>query len=215
MIKKFIYLSPLGYLISAIQNILKILTTPYMVYGYWDRPTKTFRRLTRVSSNVILIDKKKISIGDNCWIWHHSILDGSNGIEIDEGVQIGAWVGIFTHSSHVAIRLHGKNYLNVDRGKRIGYTRSPVKIGAYSFIGAGACILPGVTIGKGSLIGAGSVVNKDIPEFSIAQGNPAKVIGSTLSIDEKFFDNQDVLNNYFDRQTIEKFTHSNFSTKND
>ena len=44
------------------------------------------------------------------------------------------------------------------------------------WIGAGSIILTGVTISKGSVIGAGSVVAKSIPEYSIAVGNPAKVI---------------------------------------
>ncbi|MNP73102.1 Maltose O-acetyltransferase [compost metagenome] len=44
------------------------------------------------------------------------------------------------------------------------------------FIGVGAIILPGVTIGKGALIGAGAVVTKDVPEYTIVGGNPAKVI---------------------------------------
>jgi acetyltransferase-like isoleucine patch superfamily enzyme len=213
MLKKLIYLSPFGLMISLIQNIAKKLTTPFMVYGYWNTPTNSFKRLTRVSSSAVISDKKNINIGDNCWIWHHSILDGSNGIEIEEGVQIGAWVGIFTHSSHVAVRLHGKNYINIDRDERIGYLRAPVKIGSYTFIGAGACILPGVEIGKGSLIGAGSVVNKSIPEFSIVQGNPAKVIGSTLDIDSKFFGIPEVQNNYFDAEKIkEHLKKSNLTT---
>jgi Acetyltransferase (isoleucine patch superfamily) len=44
------------------------------------------------------------------------------------------------------------------------------------WIGANATILPGVKVGRGSVIGAGSVVNKDIPEYSLAVGVPAKVI---------------------------------------
>jgi acetyltransferase-like isoleucine patch superfamily enzyme len=44
-----------------------------------------------------------------------------------------------------------------------------------SWIGAGAIILPGVRIGKGAIIGSGAIVTKDIPEYSIATGNPAKV----------------------------------------
>jgi serine acetyltransferase len=51
-----------------------------------------------------------------------------------------------------------------------------VKIGSYVFIGYGAIILPNVTIGNGSLVGAGSVVTKDIPPFTVAVGNPAKII---------------------------------------
>jgi acetyltransferase-like isoleucine patch superfamily enzyme len=45
------------------------------------------------------------------------------------------------------------------------------------FIGARSIILKGVTIGKGSIIGAGAVVTRNVPEYSIVAGNPAKVIG--------------------------------------
>lgn len=44
------------------------------------------------------------------------------------------------------------------------------------WVGAGTIILPGVTVGRGSIIGAGSVVNKDISEYSVFAGNPAKLI---------------------------------------
>jgi acetyltransferase-like isoleucine patch superfamily enzyme len=40
----------------------------------------------------------------------------------------------------------------------------------------GVCILPGVTIGEGCVVGAGSVVAKDLPEFAVAVGNPARPI---------------------------------------
>ncbi|WP_405373425.1 DapH/DapD/GlmU-related protein [Pseudobutyrivibrio sp.] len=52
----------------------------------------------------------------------------------------------------------------------------PVSIGEGSWIGEMVCILPGVHIGKKCIIGAGSVVTKSIPDYSIAVGNPAKVI---------------------------------------
>lgn len=53
---------------------------------------------------------------------------------------------------------------------------APVKIGDGCWIGEKATILPGVTIGEKSVIGAGAVVTKSVPSYSIAVGNPAKVI---------------------------------------
>jgi len=52
----------------------------------------------------------------------------------------------------------------------------PIRIGRNVWIGFDACVLPGVTIGDGSVIGARSVVVRDVPPFSIAVGNPARVI---------------------------------------
>jgi maltose O-acetyltransferase len=52
----------------------------------------------------------------------------------------------------------------------------PVTIGNDCWIGGNCIILPGVTIGNGCTVGAGSVVTKDIPDNSLAVGNPAKVI---------------------------------------
>lgn len=58
------------------------------------------------------------------------------------------------------------------------YVTAPVKIGNNVWIGEGVCIMPGVTIGDGCVIGAHSVINKSIPDNSIAVGSPAKVIKS-------------------------------------
>lgn len=52
-----------------------------------------------------------------------------------------------------------------------------VEIGQNVFLGMGCYVLKGVTIGEGSIIGAGSVVTKSIPSFTIAAGNPAKILG--------------------------------------
>lgn len=60
----------------------------------------------------------------------------------------------------------------------LGYSRiGKVKIGNNVFVGANAVILPGVSIGSNVIIGAGSIVNKDIPDNSIACGVPCKVVG--------------------------------------
>ncbi len=204
---KIIYLSPLGYIISLIQNILAFVQQPFMVYGFYNKVQKRFMKLTRISSSAKILSKGWLDIEDNVWIGHYSLLDASNGIEIGKGVQTGPFVSMFSHSSHISIRLLGENYLQSD--ERIGYVDGKVIIGEYSFLGTSSVIFPGVTIGRGCLIKAGSIVSKSIPDFSIVGGNPAVVTGSVLDLDKKYFHDEIVQENYFDREIIEKWINKN------
>jgi len=211
MLKK-IYLSPLGYIISLIQNLFALAQQPFMVYGFYNKVQKRFMKLTRISSSTKILSRGKLDSEDNVWIGHYSILDASNGIQIGKGVQTGSHVAIFSHSSHISIRLLGENYLQSD--ERIGYVDGRVVIEEYSFIGTSSIIFPGVTIGKGCLIKAGSVVTKSIPDFSIVSGNPAIVTGSVLDMDEKYFHDELVQKSYFDKAIIEEWMKTNKDKNN-
>lgn len=156
-----------------------------MVWGYRDAKGE-FRERTRISDTALLRRPENLFIADNVFIWHYTILDGTAPIRIGEGSQIGAWVGIFTHSSHIAIRLYGDHYQEVAETEKKGYRIAPVEIGRYVFVGAGAKILPGVTIGDGALISAGAVVTRDVGGFEIVAGNPAEVIGDARKLDERY-----------------------------
>jgi len=71
-----------------------------------------------------------------------------------------------------------------------GYTRvGKVSIGSNTFIGAGSIIMPGVSIGDNVIIGAGSVVTKNVPDNSVAVGNPAVVVGSVSKLINKHKNN--------------------------
>lgn len=205
-LKKKIYLSPLGRIISIIQNLLSRFSRPFMVYGYRSKSDGMYKKFTRISSSAIILNEENLTIGDNVWIWHYSIIDASNKVTIGEGCQIGAWVGIFTHSSHIAIRLYGNDsYIKTSQSERLGYLTGSVSIGAYTFVGAKASIMPNVSIGKGCLIAAGTLVNKSVPDFSIVVGNPGVIKGSTKDLDKKYFNEKLIQKNYFDRQTIEEY----------
>ncbi len=199
---RFIYFSFLGPIISILQNLFSIFHKPFMVYGFFDRSIFNYKRSVRISSTAKLMNKSKIKIEDGVWIWHYSIVDGSNGITIKEGSQIGAWVGLFTHSSHVSIRLYGKEYIKIPSNVRKGYVRKSIEIGEYCFVGAGSYILPGVKLGKGCIVSAGSVVTKNAPEYSILSGNPAEVIGSSYNLDRRFLKDENLRKTYFDKLKI-------------
>lgn len=90
------------------------------------------------------------------------------------GVQIGArtLVGYRTQILSANHRIPpGK-----DRIFGSGHEKSPVVIGEDVWIGANVIVLPGVSIGDGSVIAAGSVVTKNVPEYSIVAGVPARVV---------------------------------------
>jgi acetyltransferase-like isoleucine patch superfamily enzyme len=194
-----IYLSGFGKLLSIGMNLIGSIASPFMVYGSYNRVSKKYNLQTRISNSVKILNRRSADIADNVWIWHHSIIDASGGLKIKEGVQIGAWVGIFTHSSHNAIRLNGSKYFELSNADRIGYTVEEVEIGEYSFIGASAIILPGVKLGKGCIVSAGSVVNKSFPDFSIISGNPAKLTGSTEKVDKFFLRDELAKLNYYNK----------------
>jgi acetyltransferase-like isoleucine patch superfamily enzyme len=175
-----------------------------MVYGYYDVASKTFKKYTRMSSTVTIMNKEALSVGDHVWVWHYSILDATEGLVIEEGCQVGVWVGIFTHGSERAIRLLGREFIHIPNTERRGYTRGSVRIGAYTFVGAGSVVLPGVTIGKGCLIGTGSLVVKDIPDYAIVVGQPGKVVGSTIDMDAQQFKEYDHSETYYDAQALLK-----------
>ncbi len=123
--------------------------------------------IRKIGKNTVIMPKVRwyngnnIIIGNNVFINIYTYLDDKNIIKIGNNVWIGCYVKIIT-ADHIK-----ENMEEIDK---------PVFIGDFCWIGANVLILPGVKIGNNCIIGAGSVVTKDIPDNSIAVGNPAKVI---------------------------------------
>lgn len=122
--------------------------------------------------NPELVIKSGVTLEQNC----HIVC--AKKLIIESGVLISSYVFI-TDCEH--------SYVDCRYG--ISKQRLIAKetiIGRDSFIGTGAKILAGVSIGKHCVIGANSVVNRDIPDFSVAAGVPAKIIKKYDEIEEKW-----------------------------
>lgn len=115
----------------------------------------------------------EIIIDDGTIINPYAHITAINSIRIGKNVLFGKYVTVTDNS-------HGYNDTLGDLDTapllRSVFSKGPVVIEDNVWIGDKAIILPNVTIGKGSIIGAGAVVTKDVPSYSIAVGNPARVI---------------------------------------
>ena len=118
----------------------------------------------------------------------------ATGMKIGKGSKIAATVDVDQSAPElitigkdvwvtrgVMILCHQRDLQAYEVGKPVmdsPLVYKPVVINDGAHIGIGAIIMPGVSIGKGAVIGAGSVVTRDIPDYSVAVGSPAKVIKS-------------------------------------
>lgn len=104
----------------------------------------------------------QVTLGKNVYINHHVTMMSLGGVQIDDGAMLGPEVGLFTvnHESD-NLRTIMTKLIHIEKG---------------AWLGARVSVLPGVTIGQGAIVGTNSVVTKDIPPYTIAVGNPARVI---------------------------------------
>ncbi len=105
-----------------------------------------------------------VKIGKGSVLGQNIFLDGRDKLVIGNHVDIASDVMIY-NSEH---DIHSEDFHPIS---------APVVIGDYVFIGPRAIILPGVNVGRGAIIAAGAVVTRDVPEFAIVGGVPAKIIG--------------------------------------
>lgn len=116
----------------------------------------------------VFYDASKISVGEDSIIGENAVLDGRAPLRIGNHVDIASEVMIY-NSQH--------NINSPDFAKVEEVILEPVEIGDYVFIGPRAIILPGVKIGYAAVVGAGAVVTRDISDYAVVGGVPARVIG--------------------------------------
>lgn len=121
-------------------------------------------RKVHIHMGIQFFNPGNISIGEGSVIGQNAFLDGRDKLIIGKHVDIASDVLIYNSEHDI-------------NSEDFGPICAPVEIGDYVFIGPRAIILPGVKIGKGAVVAAGAVVTRDVGEFEIVGGIPAKVIG--------------------------------------
>ena len=176
-----------------VKNFLKVLYS-YMHNGFSLMRMKHVGKNVFVRKNLMVGSPKGISIGDNAWIGRDCRLEcyedkGKLGeIRLGNSSKLGHYctilcganvvIGDFTRLSSFVTIMSESHGTNPEKG--IYHLQDlickEVLIGQYCWLGEKVIVMPGVTIGDWSIVGAGSLVTKDIPPYSIAVGNPARVI---------------------------------------
>lgn len=127
---------------------------------------------TNIHPTAVIREAEQVTIGDHCLINHNCTIQGGKTaygtITIGNYVHMGPGVTLFGFN-------HG-TYTREKPTKEQDYFDAPIVIEDDVWIGSNSVVLSGVKIGKGAIIGAGAVVNKDIPEYAIVGGVPAKIL---------------------------------------
>jgi len=106
---------------------------------------------------------ERASLGEGCWV------SCTERVQVERHALIGPGCHI-TDANH--------SFAGRDVIKEQDRTAAPITIGEGAWLGAGVKVLAGVCIGRGAVIGAGAVVTKDLQDFAIAVGVPARAVGS-------------------------------------
>ena len=115
--------------------------------------------------------QKGVTIGARCKISSHSFL--CEGVVIEDEVFIGHGVMFTNDRRPRATNEDGSLQTEAD------WSVEPTRVKKSASIGTHATIISGVTIGVGALVGAGAVVTKNVPDYAIVTGVPARIVGDT------------------------------------
>lgn len=108
-------------------------------------------------------------IGSNVYIGHYACITCVSNVHIGDGCVLSEFVYISDHS-------HGFEPEDGFVAKQPLVSKGGVHIGAHTFIGYQACVLPGGTLGQHCVVGANSVVTHSFPDYSMVAGVPARLI---------------------------------------
>jgi acetyltransferase-like isoleucine patch superfamily enzyme len=166
------------YFLVVTSEVLASLIFILPRYRFFNSIKSTYLRLlwrSKIGKHVVYYSGVRVFSGRNLIV--------GNSVDFAKGVQVytdgGVTIGNRTLIGYNSLIISGNHVIPKDRTKSIfyaGYDRKQVNIGSDVWIGANCTILPGVNIGDGAVVAAGAIVNKDVAEYTIVGGVPAKLI---------------------------------------
>jgi acetyltransferase-like isoleucine patch superfamily enzyme len=112
-----------------------------------------------------IINPERLKCGVNVWIGEWAVLDASGGLEIGDNSQVGVGVMVWSHTSHIQA-LRGET-----GSSKTGIVRNATRVGSNCFIAGPSVIAPGVTLGDRVVVSPMSLVDRDLPEGTVYNGN--------------------------------------------
>lgn len=146
------------------------------VHPLSDVKTLKIGKTTRVWQYSVILEGAEI--GENCNICAHTFIENDvvigNNVTVKSGVYL--WDGLRVEDNvFIGPNATFTNDL-LPRSQKYPKAFANITLRKGASVGANATILPGLTVGEYAMIGAGAVVTKDVPEYAVVVGNPAKII---------------------------------------
>mgnify|MGYP000485196046 CR=1 FL=1 len=151
--------------LRKIGNLIKMILL-YKIFRYWVILNVIS---VKIKPGILKLCGAKIGLG--CYFANGIYIDNNlKQLKIGDNILVGPNVQFLFHYRDMS------SYCREFKNKDLKHVRLPIEIGDGVSIGMGAIIMPGVKIGNGAVIGAGTLVNKSVPEWSLAIGNPMKIV---------------------------------------